>query len=165
MLFRSRVPDIAFGEMLWALARGSIYASMFLLVLVVLGAVQGQPIVNPYLAVLVLPAAVLAAASFTALGLCATSFVRKWQDFDMVMGLAVMPMFLFSGTFFPISRMPWAARWMIEAMPLYHGAAMLRQLTTGRVDWTLGLHVFYLVAVGVTGFVVAMRRLERALVK
>ena len=47
-----RVPDIAFGEMLWALARGSIYASMFLLVLVVLGAVQGQPIVNPYLAVL-----------------------------------------------------------------------------------------------------------------
>lgn len=160
-----RVPDVAFGELLWALSRGALYACAFLVVIVVLGGVLGTPIVLSPLGVLALPGAVLAAASFSALALCATSFLRTWHDFDMVMGLAVMPMFLFSGTFFPIDRVPLGARAVIEVMPLYHGAAMLRQLTTGRVDWTLGLHVAYLVLVGVGGFVVAMRRLERALVK
>ena len=160
-----RVPDIALGEMLWALSRGSIYAGAFLIVLAVLGAALGRPIILSPLGVLAFPAAVLAAASFSALGLCATSFLRTWHDFDIVMGLAVMPMFLFSGTFFPIERVPIVARLVIEALPLYHGAALLRQLTTGRLDWGILVHVAYLVVVGTAAFVVAMRRLERTLIR
>ena len=69
------------------------------------------------------------------------------------------------GTFFPIERVPIVARLVIEALPLYHGAALLRQLTTGRLDWGILVHVAYLVVVGTAAFVVAMRRLERTLIK
>jgi len=160
-----RVPDVAFGEMLWAVTRGSIYAGCFLLVLVVIGRITGRPVLLSPLAVFAFPAAVLAATSFSALFVCITTFVRKIEDFDTVVGLAVMPMFLFSGTFFPISRVPLIPRVVVELLPLYHGTAMLRQLTTGTVDRTLALHVGYLVILGVAAFTVAMRRLERALIK
>ena len=162
-----RVPDVAFGEMLWALSRGSFYAGTFLLVALILGTLQGQPLILSPLAVLAFPAAILAAAAYSAIALCATTFVRKFQDFDIVMGLAVMPMFLFSGTFFPISSVPAGVRWVIQALPLYHGVALLRALTTGHLPEGSGLavHVIYLVLVGTAAFVVAMRRLERTLIK
>jgi ABC-2 type transporter len=105
------------------------------------------------------------ATSFSALFVCITTFVRKIEDFDIVIGLAVMTMFLFSGTFFPVSRVPLLPRIIIELLPLYHGTAMLRQLTTGAIDRTLALHVAYLVILGATAFAIAMRRLERALIK
>ena len=160
-----RVPDVAFGEMLWAVTRGSIYAGCFLIVLLVIGGITGRPVLLSPLAIFAFPAAVLAATSFSALFVCITTFVRKIEDFDTVVGLAVMPMFLFSGTFFPISRVPVIPRIIIELLPLYHGTAMLRQLTTGAVDRTFGLHVGYLVILGITAFAVAMRRLERTLIK
>jgi lipooligosaccharide transport system permease protein len=160
-----RVPDLAFGEMLWAVTRGSIYAGCFLLVLLLIGGITGRPVLLSPLAIFAFPAAVLAATSFSALFVCITTFVRKIEDFDTVVGLVVMPMFLFSGTFFPVARVPLIPRLVIELLPLYHGTAMLRQLTTGAVDGTLALHVGYLVILGVTAFVVAMRRLERALIK
>jgi lipooligosaccharide transport system permease protein len=160
-----RVPDVAFGEMLWAVTRGSIYAGCFLIVLLVIGGITARPVLLSPLAVFAFPAAVLAATSFSALFVCITTFVRKIEDFDTVVGLAVMPMFLFSGTFFPISRLPLILRIVIELLPLYHGTAMLRQLTTGAVDRTFALHVGYLVLLGVAAFVIAMRRLERTLIK
>ena len=133
-----RVPDVAFGEMLWAVTRGSIYAGCFLIVLLVVGGITERPVLLSPLAIFAFPAAVLAATSFSALFVCITTFVRKLEDFDIVVGLAVMPMFL------------------------YHGTAMLRQLTTGAIDWTFGLHVAYLVSLGIAAFVVALHRLERA---
>jgi len=160
-----RVPDVAFGEMLWAVTRGSIYAGCFLVVLLVIGGITGRPVLLSPLAVFAFPAAVLAATSFSALFVCITTFVRKIEDFDVVVGLVVMPMFLFSGTFFPVSRVPLIPRIVIEMLPLYHGTAMLRQLTTGAVDRTFVLHVAYLVILGAAAFAVAMRRLERALIK
>jgi lipooligosaccharide transport system permease protein len=117
------------------------------------------------LAILAWPAALLASAAFSALALCITSFARKIQDFDLVMNLIFLPMFLFSGTFFPIGSLPVPVRWAIQATPLYHGTEMLRQLTTGRVGATLLLHAAYLVLLAVVAFTIAMRRLERALIK
>jgi lipooligosaccharide transport system permease protein len=160
-----RVPDVAFGEMLWAVTRGSMYAGGFLIVLLVVGRLTGRPVLLSPLASFAFPAAVLAATSFSALFVCITTFVRKIEDFDSVVGLAVMPMFLFSGTFFPVSRVPLIPRIVIELLPLYHGTAMLRQLTTGAIDRTFALHVAYLVIVGATALAVAMRRLERTLIK
>ena len=160
-----RVPDVAFGEMLWAVTRGSLYAACFLIVLLVVGRITGRPVLLSPLAALAFPAAVLAATSFSALFVCITTFIRKIEDFDIVVGLAVMPMFLFSGTFFPVSRVPLIPRILIELLPLYHGTAMLRQLTTGAIDRTFALHVGYLAILGATAFTVAMRLLERALIK
>lgn len=151
-----RVPDVAFGEALWALMRGSIYAAAFLVVVLVMGEVRDQPILLSAWATLAFPAAVLVAASFSAMALCVTTFVRRTEQFDTVMGLVVMPMFLFSGTFFPVSRFPDSFEWVVQAVPLYHAVEMLRQLTTGAVEPSLAAHVAYLLLAGVAAFVVAM---------
>jgi lipooligosaccharide transport system permease protein len=160
-----RVADIACGEALWALTRGALYAAAFLLVVLALGAWTGEPMLRSSWAWLAWPAAVLVSGTFAAIALCITSFARRIEDFDVVMGLVVMPMFLFSGIFFPIARYPEVLQWVVQVIPLYHGVELLRQLTTGRVDGTLIVHVTYLAGVGAVALVVAMRRLERALVK
>jgi lipooligosaccharide transport system permease protein len=160
-----RVADIAFGEMLWALTRGSLYAGAFLLLVFALGEVHGPRILLSPTALLALPAAVIVAASFSSMAICLCSFVRKREDFDAVMGLLVMPMFLFSGIFFPVSQLPWAVQWSFQIVPLYHAVALLRGLTTGNLDLTLAGHLIYLIAAGTFAFIVAMRRLERSLIK
>ena len=81
------------------------------------------------------------------------------------MGLAVMPMFLFSGVFFPTTQLPEPLQWLVSALPVFHGVELLRQLTTGTVSLAVLSHVAYLALVGAAAFAVAMRRLERALVK
>jgi lipooligosaccharide transport system permease protein len=160
-----RVPDVAFGEMLWALGRGSLYAAVFLFVLLLLGVSTGRPMLLSAWAVLAWPAAVLSATSFSAMALCLTTIARKVQDFDMVMGLLVMPMFLFSGIFVPITRFPEVVQWIMRATPLYHAVGLLRQLTTGDVSISIAGHLAYLVVGGIVAFCVAMYRLERALIK
>ena len=160
-----RVADIALGETMWALARGSLYATGFLLVLLALGAATGRPILLSPWAVAALPAAILVAASFSAMALCVTSFAKKVQDFDLVIGLLVTPMFLFAGIFFPVTQLPRAVQGIVALSPLYHAVAALRQLTTGAVSATILLHVGYLVVVGGVAFFVAMRRLDRALIR
>jgi lipooligosaccharide transport system permease protein len=160
-----RVPDIAFGEMLWALGRGSLYAAAFLLVLVAIGEATGRQLLLSPWALLAWPAAVLVAASFSAMALCLTTFARKVQDFDMVVGLLVVPMFLFSGIFVPVSRFPGPVQWLMASTPLYHAVGLLRQLTTGTVNVGIASHLAYLIIVGSVAFGVAMHRLERALIK
>jgi lipooligosaccharide transport system permease protein len=159
------VADVSFGEMLWALMRGSLYAAVFLIVMSILGEAIGRPIILSRWALLALPAAILIAASFSAMALCMTTFIRKIQDFDIVVGLLVMPMFLFGGIFVPISRFPEAVQWIMQVTPLYHGVVTLRQLTTGAVEPSIFVHIAYLVVCGFAAFAVAMHRLERALIK
>ena len=93
------VADIALGEIGWALIRGALYALGFLVVMVVLG--------HRRLAVvdLAVPAALLIGFAFGAVGMAATSFMRTWQDFDLIQ-LVILPLFLFSGTFYPIETYP-----------------------------------------------------------
>src|SRR5579875_2203093 len=88
--------DLAIGEISWALLRGGLYAVGFLVVMAVMGLLT-----SPW-ALLALPAALLIALAFAAIGMAATTFMRSWQDFDLV-NLAVLPMFFFSTTFYPLS--------------------------------------------------------------
>ena len=160
-----RVPDIAFGEMLWALTRGSLYATAFLIVVFALGETMGPRMIFSPWAILAFPGAVVVCAAFSSVALCLTTFVRKIEDFDIVMGLFVMPMFLFSGIFVPIARFPRPIQWLMQLTPLYHGVATLRQLTTGAVGPDILIHLVYLLVVGGGAFTLAMYRLERALIK
>jgi lipooligosaccharide transport system permease protein len=160
-----RVPDIAFGEMLWALGRGSIYAAAFLIVLLVFGRLRGPEMLLSPWAALALPAAVLISASFSAMALCVTTVVRKIEDFDVVMGLGVMPMFLFSGIFFPVTSLPAVLQGVFQVVPLFHAVELLRALTTGRVSASVVWHIAYLVVCGGVAFAVAMSRLEKSLIK
>ena len=118
--------DIALGEIGWALIRGGLYALGFLTVMAGFGL-----LVSPW-ALLALPAALLVAFAFAAVGMAATSYMRSWQDFDLVT-LAVLPMFLFSTTFYPLSVYPRWLQIVVECLPLYHAVELMRGLTTGAV--------------------------------
>jgi lipooligosaccharide transport system permease protein len=148
--------DVAVGELAWAQLRGSIYAAMFLLVLLLSG------LLRSWWALLALPASFVVGLAFAGVGMAATSWMRGWQDFDLV-PLAVMPMFLFSATFYPLSTYPAGLQWVVQATPLYHAVALLRELTLGDVGWGVLGHVGYLVVMGLAGLAVAARRLERIL--
>ncbi len=148
--------DIARGEMGWAMIRGSIYSAAFLFFMVVLGLVS-----SPW-AVLCLPAAMLIGFAFAGLGMAGTTYMRSFVDFDYV-NIALMPLFLFSATFFPLSQYPPALQWIVRCTPLYQGVALERALAFGELRWTLALNAIYLGAVGVVGLQVAARRLGRLL--
>ena len=150
------VRDVAIGEVCWALIRGSLYAIGFLAVMIGLGLLASP------LGLLAFPAAMLVGFAFAATGMAATTFVRKWQDFDL-MQLVIMPMFLFSATFFPLSTYPGRVQWLVQLTPLYHGVALERGLMLGEVGAALLLHVLYLAVLGLVGFVGAARRIERLL--
>jgi lipooligosaccharide transport system permease protein len=150
--------DVAVGELVWALIRGGIYAVAFLIVMAVLGL-----IVSPWV-VLAVPGALLIGFAFGAVGMAATSFMRTWQDFDLIQ-LVVLPLFLFSGTFYPLDTYPEALRVVVQLTPLYQGVDLLRSLVVGHLDASLLVHVAYLGAMGFIGLAVVARRLDRLLLK
>jgi lipooligosaccharide transport system permease protein len=150
--------DIALGEIGWALIRGGMYAAGFLGVMLAAGL-----IFSPW-ALLALPAVLFVAFAFAAVGIAATTFMRSWQDFDLVQ-LAVLPMFLFSATFFPLSVYPPALQWLVQAFPLYHAVALMRGLTTGVVGVSMLEHAAYFVVMAALGIVLASRRLDALLLR
>ena len=93
-----------------------------------------------------------------------TTYMKSWQDFEYVT-LAIMPMFLFSATFFPIDSLPVEVRWLVEVTPLYRGVVLCREFTTGSVTMASAVSVVYLLALGVGGLLIARRRLDTLLLK
>jgi lipooligosaccharide transport system permease protein len=152
------VGDVALGEITWALMRGLLYSTVFLVVMALLGDVLSA------WALLALPAAVLIGFAFAAMGMAATTFLRSWTDFDFVQ-LAVLPMFLFSTTFYPLATYPRWLQVVVECTPLYHGVALLRALCTGGVGPGLLTHVAYLLVMGLIGLAISSRRLAGLLLK
>jgi lipooligosaccharide transport system permease protein len=150
--------DIALGEIGWALIRGGLYATGFLVV------AAGFGLLSSAWALLALPAALLVALAFAAVGMAAASFMRSWQDFDLVT-LVQMPMFLFSTTFYPLSVYPGWLRVVVQCLPLYHAVELMRGLTTGAVSVGLLGHAAYFLVMVVVGGLVAARRLEALLLR
>lgn len=150
--------DIAVGEIGFSLVRGGLYAIAFLIIMAALGYMASP------LGLLALPAALLIGLAFGALGMAATTFMRSWQDFDLVT-LVTMPLFLFSATFTPIGEYPEAVQTIVKLSPLYHGTELIRGLILGVVDWSMIGHTAYLVVLGAIGLAIADRRIERLLKK
>jgi lipooligosaccharide transport system permease protein len=150
--------DVTAGETAWALFRGFLYALSFLAVAVSLGLVESA------WGVLALPGALVIGFAFAGLGVAASTFMRTWQDFELLT-LVQLPMFLFSATFFPISTYPHAVQWLVRVSPLYHATQLLRALNFGTVGWPQVLDLAYLLALGLIGVFLAQRRLGRALLK
>jgi lipooligosaccharide transport system permease protein len=153
------IREIAVGEMLWSLFRGTLYVIAFVLVMIGMGLV-----ISPLL-FLVIPTSILIGAAFSAACLAATAYLRTVQDFDLPMGLVVMPMFLFSGTFFPISLYPQPIQLAMELTPLFHAVGLLRGLATGLLGWHELWDLAYLVAFGSIAMWIALNRLEQRLIK
>jgi lipooligosaccharide transport system permease protein len=150
--------DVALGEIGWAILRSTLYSFGFFAVVLALGLVRSP------LAVLAIPAAMLLSWAFSATAMALTTWMRGWQDFDLIF-LVTLPLFLFSGTFYPITAYPEALRLLVTLTPLYQGVDLIRALITGVVDAGALVHVAYLLAMGLIGLAVVARRLDRLLRK
>lgn len=157
MLATPLVPlDIALGEIGWSLIRGGLYASGFLIVMLLMG------LVTSWWAVLVVPAALLIGLAFGAVGMAATTFMRGWQDFDYVT-LVTLPLFLFSATFYPIDVYPPVIQTLTRFSPLFHGTELIRSLSLGNIEPTIVTSIAVLVAMAAIGLTIASRRLGKLL--
>jgi lipooligosaccharide transport system permease protein len=153
-----RTVDIARGELTWSLLRASVYSAGFLAIMAAMG------LVSSWWALLAWPATWLIGFAFAGAGMALTTYMKSWQDFEYVQ-LAVIPMFLFSATFFPVTAYHGWLRWVVEATPLYRGVALVRELTTGSLSLDSLWSVLYLGVMGLAGLALASRRFERLLLR
>lgn len=150
--------EIAFGELMWAMARGSLYSGAFLVIMV------AMDLTTAGWALVAFPAALLVGFSFGGMGMALSTFMRSWQDFDLL-SVVQFALFLFSGTFAPVGSYSTPMRLLVQATPLYHGVELIRGLTTGSVHWGLLGHTAYLLGLAALGVALAGRRMGRLLLK
>ncbi|MGB7859245.1 MAG: ABC transporter permease [Acidimicrobiia bacterium] len=150
--------DIAIGEIGWALFRGVLYSTVFMIVMFVMG------LTGSWTAILAVPAATLIGFAFGAVGMAATTYMRSWQDFDLV-SLVTMPLFLFSGTLYPLDVYPPAIQVIAKFSPLYQGTELLRGFTLGILQWSMVGNAAFLIVMGLVGAAIANRRLDGMLRK
>jgi lipooligosaccharide transport system permease protein len=152
------IRDIALGEVAWALLRGTA-------VTVVFGAaISAFGLVHSAWAVLILPGALLIAFAFAAAGLAVVTYIRSWQDFQLVQ-LVMLPMFLFATTFYPLGVYARPVQIAVECLPLYQCVELVREPCLGRMTWGVGFAALYLVVFGGGCLALALRRLERSLLR
>lgn len=150
--------DIAIGEISWAVMRGGLYAVAFLSVMAAMG------LVSSVWVVLLVPVALLIAFAFAAVGMACATFIRSPSQFDYIQ-LAVMPMFLFSTTFYPLSVYPEPLRIVVQCFPLYHGVELMRGLSVGVLEVGMLGHVAYLLVMAAIGVYASSRRLGNLLLR
>lgn len=150
--------DVAIGEIGWATLRGVVYSAGFVVIMAAMGLVS-----SPW-AVLMLPVAALIAFAFAAVGMALATFIRSPSQFDYI-SLAVVPLFLFSTTFYPLSVYPDDLQRVVQLSPLYHGIELLRQLSHGVLEASMIGNVGVLVGLAAVGVVATSRRIGRLLLR
>jgi len=145
--------DVAFGEILYALLRGLLYACGFMIIMQVFGLNLAAT------AILALPAVLLVAFGFASLGMAVTSYMKTFQHMDWI-NIVLLPMFLFSATLYPIDIYPQWIQSVIMAFPLWHGVELIRGLTTGSIGPAMLWHILYYVVMIAVGLVFTTKRLR-----
>ena len=145
--------DVALGEISWALLRGLSYAIGFMAIVTPLGLIPSM------WGILAIPAAVLIAFGFASFGMAVTSYMKSWQQLEIV-NVVLLPMFLFSGSFYPLSVFPDWLQTVIRLFPLAHAIDLVRGLTLGNVSWALLGHAMYFVVMIVVGLFFTTKRLN-----
>ncbi|HKT58213.1 MAG TPA: ABC transporter permease [Microbacterium sp.] len=145
--------DVALGEILYAMLRGLVYAAGFMVIMEIFG------LNLAWTAILALPAVLVIAFGFASLGMAVTSYMKVFQQMDLI-NFVLLPMFLFSATFYPITVYPGWVQWIVMSFPLWHGVELVRGLTTGLLDWTMLVHLGYYVLMIAIGLVFTTRRLR-----
>ncbi|MDT7799298.1 MAG: lipooligosaccharide transport system permease protein [Actinomycetota bacterium] len=148
--------DVALGEIGWAILRGGVYAVAFL------GIAAAMGLLASWWALLMVPAALLVGLAFSAIGMALVTFVKSTAQFDYIQ-LVLMPMFLFSTTFFPLTVYPEPLQWVVRCFPLYHAIELMRGLATGFLSPSMLGNLAYLLVLGGVGLWASTRRIAKLL--
>lgn len=154
------VRDLLLGELVWIASRLALTTSVFFVVMIAFGAVHSPA------AVLAVPAAILTGLAFAAPVVAYSATQHNDAGFSVIFRFIVTPLFLLSGTFFPVDRLPPLVQPIAWVTPLYHGVALARGISLGTLDVGGGIvHVLVLAAFivvgGALGLVAYHRRLFR----
>lgn len=153
-----RIGDLVFGELAWVAVRQSMVAAAFTIVLTVFHVPR-----SPY-ALLAIPAAVLTGLAFSAVIMAHAATLKTSDNFNVMFRFGITPLFLFSGVFFPTTRMPHWAQMLAWCTPLFHGVELVRGFMLGTLaspSWMI--HVGYLGAMLATGALMGLRNFGRRL--
>ncbi|HSK06584.1 MAG TPA: ABC transporter permease [Acidimicrobiia bacterium] len=155
--------DIVVGRFYWGIIRLTFMLVVFAVIAVVFGALEIGP------ALLAVPPAVVTGLAFQT---AVTAFTVTREDetsLSTLFRFGIIPLFLFSGTFFPISQLPDALQWVAYVTPLFHGVELVRKIALPDVDASvvtdisLWAHAAYLVVMTGLGLFLASRHLGRRL--
>ncbi len=154
--------QIAMGNLAWIAIRMTMIATVFTIVVVLFGAASSLQII------LAIPAAVLTGMAFAAPVAAFAATQRTVNKFNAIFRFGVTPLFLLSGTFFPIASLPDAIQPLAWLSPLWHGVSLTRSLALGTIgdEPLLALaHIGILAALTVAGILWAARTFEARLVR
>lgn len=154
------VPDVVLAHLGFVLFRVATSSAVFLLVMApfgVFGSAAG--VLGAFVVQLLLGLAFATPVYALSAGL------KDESAFALIFRLGMIPLFLFSGAFFPITNLDRPLELLARVTPLWHGVDLTRMLTLGQVDVSTALvHVAYLVALAALGWLWAVRRLTRRMV-
>jgi lipooligosaccharide transport system permease protein len=151
--------DVVLGEWVWAASKSLLSGCAVLLVATALGLVVSVK------ALWVIPVIALAGLTFSGLGLIMTALSPSYDFFMYYFTLAITPMMLLCGVFFPLSQLPTAAQWGAQLLPLTHAVALSRPLVQGSTPDHIGLHVLVLVLYAGVSYIIARRLLKKRILK
>jgi lipooligosaccharide transport system permease protein len=155
-----RIHAVVVGHLIFVAARAASVAGVYLAVLAAFGTLKSP------LAILAWPSAILLGLAFAAPIAALAAWAEQDSVFNALFRFGITPLFLFSGTFFPITRLPEPLQWLAYATPLWHGVDLIRRLTLGTATVGLSLvHVAYLAALAAAGIALAQRTFTRRLVR
>ena len=144
--------DVAMGEISWALLRGVVYSVAFMSI------VGGLGLVTTPWALLAIPVASLIAFGFASVGMAVTTYMKSFEQMNII-NIVLLPMFLFSGSFYPLSVYPGWLQGFIKALPLWHGITLMRSVSLGLISTALIPHVIYFLVMISAGLLFTTRRL------
>jgi lipooligosaccharide transport system permease protein len=154
-----RVRDALTGHLLWVAVRLAISALVFMLVMALFSTFHS------WWGVLCLPAAVLTGMAFVPGVFAYAATLETDSGFALLFRFIIMPMFLFSGTFFPVSQLPDWLEPVAYVVPLWHGVDLCRDLALGTASFVPSLgHVAYLLLWVIGGYAFAVRTFTKRLV-
>ena len=141
----------------WALGKAAhVGAYVFLVVLTIFG-IPRTPV-----AILAIPVTMLIGVAFSSCLFAFTATQKNDVGFSAVFRFVINPLFLFSGTFFPLSQLPDAIEWIAWLTPLFHGVELVRGLILDNLNWAVApIHLAYLLVMTAIGVVLADRFLHR----
>ncbi len=152
--------DAFVGHQLFVLTRVLVSAAAYLAIIAAFGAVSS------WLGLLVVPVAVLIGTAFSMPTAAIAATLEDERGFVTVFRFLIVPMFLFSGTFFPVEQLPLAFELIAYVTPIWHGVELCRMLTLGDVQLLAALgHVAYLLTWTIVGFELARRAYRKRLLR
>ncbi len=151
--------EIITGEILWAATKSVIALTLMQTVVSLFGLISYPQ------GLLLVPVALLGGLAFAAIGMFFTGVVPTIEVFNLPIFLFITPMFLFSGTFFPLENLPGWAQIVAHALPLTHLVGLTRALTLGYLGADLLWHLAYLLIFAAVFFPLALRKMHMRLIQ